>query len=353
MRMDITREQFDAQRRPRFGTANPERMRCAFWEWMIRADDPAPESDDETGPLGQVGMVMSGGVLKSMYGPYRARDRFQIPFDPNAGPIWTFDRFGRTQTELPDGRVVCVGGEHEDYYDPDFHIYNDVIVFGPDDRIEIYGYPKEAFPPTDFHTASLYGNRIIIVGRLGYQPDRRPGHTPVFALDLSDFSISELPTTGTAPGWLFEHEAETTAEGVLTVRGGELIAERDGARYTRVNVEDFALDLRTGEWRQLTSRNWAQFRVHRADRKSFPFEYPLPLEALYPQNVEHTVVPCDEWNQIRFVVGGAPVTVTVESSAIRVLVAGAVPEQLAHHIAEGVRANAAAASQQPCVLRID
>lgn len=349
--MDITREQFDEQRRPRFGTANPEHMRCPFWEWMIRADDPAP--DAESGPLGQLGMVMCGGVLKSMYGPHRARDRFQVPFDPSAGPIWTFDRFGRTQTELPDGRVVCVGGEHEDYYDPDFHIYNDVIVFGPDDRIEIYGYPKDVFPPTDFHTASLYENRIVLVGRLGYRTDRRPGHTPVFALDLSDFRVSEIASTGTAPGWIFNHEAEIAADGVLTVRGGELIAERDGARHTRVNVEDFALDLRTGEWRQLTSRNWAQFTVRRADWKAFPFEQPLPLEALYPRSIEHTVAPCDDWNRIRFVVGGAPVTVTVESSAIRVLVAGALPEQMAHHIAEDVRANTEAASQQRCVLRID
>jgi hypothetical protein len=31
-RMRISREVFDEQRRPRFGTANPERMRLAFWE---------------------------------------------------------------------------------------------------------------------------------------------------------------------------------------------------------------------------------------------------------------------------------------------------------------------------------
>ena len=37
---------------------------------------------------------------------------------------WCFKRFGATSTRLPDGRVVCVGGEHEDYYDPDFCIYN-------------------------------------------------------------------------------------------------------------------------------------------------------------------------------------------------------------------------------------
>jgi len=28
------------------------------------------------------------------------------------------------RNQLPDGRLVSVGGEHEDYYDPDFCIYN-------------------------------------------------------------------------------------------------------------------------------------------------------------------------------------------------------------------------------------
>jgi hypothetical protein len=43
-------------------------------------------------------------------------------------PIYCFDRFGRTETRLPDGRVVYIAGEHEDFYDPDFCIYNDVVV---------------------------------------------------------------------------------------------------------------------------------------------------------------------------------------------------------------------------------
>jgi len=56
---------------------------------------------------------------------------------------------------LPDGREVLIAGEHEDYYDPDFFIYNDVVVRAPDGKFAIYGYSKEAFPPTDFHTATL------------------------------------------------------------------------------------------------------------------------------------------------------------------------------------------------------
>jgi len=52
------------------------------------------------------------GCLKSRYGPRRARDLFNIPVNREDGPIWTFDRMGATETELPDGRLVRIGGEH-------------------------------------------------------------------------------------------------------------------------------------------------------------------------------------------------------------------------------------------------
>src|SRR4029077_13978668 len=139
------------------------------------------------GLLAEFGLMMRGGVLKSGYGPYRARDQFNAPPSHAPGAVWTFDRIGSTSTELPDGRVVCIAGEHEDFYDPDFYIYNDVIVLQPTGQIEIYGYPKEVFPPTDFHTATLPIDQVVIVGGLGYKNERRPGHTPVYSLNLSNY----------------------------------------------------------------------------------------------------------------------------------------------------------------------
>ena len=88
---------------------------------------------------------MREGKLKSGYGPYRARDLFNIPLNREDGPIWTFDRMGATRNQSANGRVICVGGEHEDFDDPDFCIYNDVAVLGPAGEVEIYGYPKEPF----------------------------------------------------------------------------------------------------------------------------------------------------------------------------------------------------------------
>lgn len=132
-----------AGRSPRFGTGNPSRMDLPFWHHMVRTGETA----------------------------YAARQQFD-PGTDDGGPVWCFHRFGPTRTRLPDGRVVCVGGEHEDYYDPDFCIYNDVVVAHPDGRIEIFGYPKDVFPPTDFHTATLCDDRVILLGGLGYAGER-------------------------------------------------------------------------------------------------------------------------------------------------------------------------------------
>jgi hypothetical protein len=203
--MEISREIFDQQRRPQFGNANPERMNFAFWEWMIRgAQEPLTDGE---GPLEEAGLAMREGMLKSGFGPYRARDLFNIPVIREEGPIWTFERMGATRSPLPDGRVVCIAGEHEDFYDPDFYIYNDVVVLGPTGQIEIFGYPKEVFPPTDFHTATLAYDQIVIIGCVGYKNERRLGYTPVYSLNLSNYSISEVKSSGEMPGWISKHEA--------------------------------------------------------------------------------------------------------------------------------------------------
>jgi hypothetical protein len=147
---------------------------------------------EEQGSLAEAGLMMRDGKLKSTHGPYRARDFFHVPLNRGDGPIWTFERYGATRTELSDGRIICIGGEHEDYYDPDFHIYNDVVVFGPEDKIEIYDYPKEIFPPTDFHTANPVGDKIIVIACLGNVEDRRPGFTLVYSVDTASHRGSPM-----------------------------------------------------------------------------------------------------------------------------------------------------------------
>lgn len=121
-------------------------------------------------------------LVRTRHSAYSANKTFDGPSPFEAGPMWCFDRFGQSETTLPDGSVIHIGGEHEDYYDPDFFIYNDVTVVGPDGSIEIRGYGREVFPPTDFHSATLAGNAIVIIGCLGHPKQRVAERTPVFRL---------------------------------------------------------------------------------------------------------------------------------------------------------------------------
>jgi len=232
----VTREQFLEWRSPRFGATNPEVMTNPVWAWLI----------------------------ESGHNAWRANKDLDGPSALGAGPGWCFERFGRSTTELPDGRTILVAGEHEDHYDPDFFIYNDVVVRHPDGRLDIFGYPRDVFPPTDFHSATLVGDRLILIGSLGNANDRKPGHTQVLALDLSTFAVCEIATTGTPPGWIHEHTATLSEDGrAIVVQRGKL--DPGGDRSMVENIDDWRLDLATWQWERLTDRRWPRREFRRSD----------------------------------------------------------------------------------------
>ena len=235
----VTPELFREWRSPRFGHLNPQRMNNPVWEWLIR----------------------------SKLSAYMANQQFGGPDAMEAGPAWCFDRFGQSSKQLTDGRIVLIAGEHEDHYDPDFYIYNDVVVLHPDGKIDVFGYPRESFPPTDFHSATLVDNRIIIIGCLGYPDDRKPGSTPVFVLDLESFGVSSVQTFGVSPGWIHRHGARLTDDGAsIVIRRGEL--DRGGKNTSLVeNIDDWKLHLGDWRWERLTERRWPRCEVIRKDRK--------------------------------------------------------------------------------------
>ncbi|MCW5775805.1 MAG: hypothetical protein KIS87_05090 [Phycisphaeraceae bacterium] len=86
--MTTQKDEFLRDCKVRLGTKNPERMRVAHWEWMVRTRND----------------------------PFSVRDQLGIESHYGTGdPDWCFDRFGMTRTPLPDGRIICIGGEHEDW----------------------------------------------------------------------------------------------------------------------------------------------------------------------------------------------------------------------------------------------
>lgn len=166
-------------------------------------------------------------------------------------PVWSHDRFGMSLTILPDGRFVRIAGEHEDSYDPDFCIYNDVFVHDGMGGIEIYGYPTEVFPSTDFHSATLIGECIYILGNLGY-PETRVACDylmPVFRLRVGTWEIERVPTSGDAPGWIHKHKA-TTEGNAIRIAGGKVFSVGpDGKSGINDNASEWLLDLGSFAWK--------------------------------------------------------------------------------------------------------
>ena len=216
--VSLTPVEFAAGRAARFGRANPERTLEPFWQEQIR-------------------------TFASGYGG--GRQRFlsgEAVYEPP--PVWSFDRFGQSVTRLPDGRWVLIAGEHEDHYDPDFCIYNDMTVLDGAGGVAHFLYPREVFPPTDFHSATLLGDAILLIGNLGYEEDRREGETQVMLLSLADFSIAPVETSGDNPGWINRHRAVLDG-GRIVVSGGKV---EPGYRDLEGR---WALDLETMRWARL------------------------------------------------------------------------------------------------------
>ena len=343
---DLTRDEFLAWRTPRLGTANPERLTNPVWTWLVREPINA----------------------------WAANKAFDGPSSFGGTPCWCNTRFGQSKTTLPDGRAILIGGEHEDYYDPDFFIYNDVIVTDANGAVDIFGYPRDVFGPTDFHSATLAGDRIIVVGCLGHANQRVPGTTPVYALALGDLSIARLEPTGDAPGWIHKHTAELDGE-TLIVRGGM----RDDGERLLENFDDWALDLRALCWTRRTARPWAIWQLARADgERNRLFEiggyvsYPpgrdkaierigytpdiALFETRYAPPMPHVVqAPPDDdddaWRTHRIEVSGVIVRYVEESFHVAITIEGVLAEAVTEVLIDDARRKLSAVERTEYVAR--
>jgi ankyrin repeat protein len=258
-----TAEEYAAGKHRRFGTANREVMHDPFWKAMVRSGATAYAVRARFGDtFGSYNGEKDQGEDDDSYEDDSHEndgheDDTGDTDDESNEPVWCFHRFGKSITELPDGRIIEIGGEHEDSYDPDFQIYNDVFVHHGGGRFDILGYPEAVFPPTDFHSATLVGNQIYIIGCLGYPEARRSGHTPVYRLDCETLAIEAVKTKGDKPGWICRHKAVYDASDpqtpVIRISGGEVCKRRFLGQEEYVdNADTYVLNLATMHWSRIT-----------------------------------------------------------------------------------------------------
>ena len=278
----ITTELALKWRAPRFGTENPQRMNNPLWEWLV----------------------------KTRIDAYSAGDRFGYPSPFDAGPAWCFARLGQSVTPMQDGRVILIAGEHEDSYDPYFHIYNDVTVYEPDGKLNIFGYPEAVFPPTDFHTATLINDRILIIGNLSYDKHRKAGITQIAELNLKTFAIRLVPSTGTPPGWIHGHIAELAADQKsIRVRGGLIDPADEDSPSLLENPDTWSLDLGTWKWNRLTNHPWERHVFYAKGIRVLPLWQigNLPRSMKYDSGskpdpddpIPEKIVPAEKWEEFQ------------------------------------------------------
>jgi ankyrin repeat protein len=190
---EVSARDYQAHKHRTFGRRNPERMNNPFWDEMVRSRAGAYWAASKHGDTSCVRQA-----------------------------VWCFNRFGHSLTRLPDGRHVEIGGEHEDYYDPDFCIYNDVVIHRGDGTFDVFGYPEDVFPPTDFHSATYIAPYIYIVGCLGYSDRRHAGVTPIYRIHCETWKIEPVKAINEAPGWIHGHEAKLIDGACIKITGGKI-----------------------------------------------------------------------------------------------------------------------------------
>ncbi|KAF2822302.1 hypothetical protein CC86DRAFT_410672 [Ophiobolus disseminans] len=186
----ITVQDFKDGRNRRWGATNPEKFDIAFWNTMVKGSysphtarrvfiDGVSEADQAKEQKEQSKMSEKARIVE-MEDLKKHMDAMDVNAESEeTRPLeFAYVEYGINIESgvLPNGTVVEIGGEHEDSCDPDFMVYNDVIVFHPEadgkincssGNFDIYGYPKDVFPPTDGHTATFWLSRNqIIIGNV-------------------------------------------------------------------------------------------------------------------------------------------------------------------------------------------
>lgn len=197
--------------------------------------------------------LVSGSTLPALVRSGQSADDIRSHFRASHQldkPLWCYQRHGHSLTHLPDGRSIGIGGTHKHKAQFDYHIYNDVVVHDGHGNAQVYRYPTAEFAPTDYHSATLVGPYIIIIGNQGHIEQRDVATTPIRVLNLQTMAMRQIQTKGNAPGWISGHNTYLLGDGsTLEVVGGRIWRTGiSGIPDFSPNRWRYWLNLQTGEW---------------------------------------------------------------------------------------------------------
>lgn len=140
-------------------SANPEFRTSSYYSWVIANYNLPVE-------------------IRTLYG------------DAESGPVWTFNRMGMSLDVLQNGTRVYIGGHYGDMYEPDYHIYNDVVVITSGGDTVVCNYSTTVLAPICFHNTTVDETRGCIDIQRRYNGENI---VPlVYRLSLIDYSIKKM-----------------------------------------------------------------------------------------------------------------------------------------------------------------
>ncbi|WP_213067261.1 hypothetical protein, partial [Acinetobacter sp. CFCC 10889] len=147
----------------------------------------------------------------------------------------------------------------EDYYFPDFDIYNDVTIKYLDGTCELWNYPEEQFPPVYAHSTIYDKNthKTYITGGLGSGDRQRQNVTEIYVLDLETKDIQKIEALGESPPCLHDHNTKIWNHDLIEIKGGYILHKGIAIK----NMYVWYFNLKTQTWLKQESEQYQQWVI--------------------------------------------------------------------------------------------
>ena len=155
--------------------------------------------------------------------------------------------------------------ETQDYYFPEFKIYNDVYIKFFDGMYELWNYPEEQFPPVYEHS-TLYNehtHQFYIIGGLGSGDRQCKNITEIYALDLETKDIQKIEASGESPPCLHSHKVKIWNHDLIEMRDGYILHKGIAIK----NVYVWYFNLKTKTWLKQESEKYQHWIIQSDQRE--------------------------------------------------------------------------------------